>query len=123
LSACAQKEAPPQAAEPKIPFKPTASIQEIMLSVVDPSADALWESVAIIDPVDFASHAIALHDTAVAALKAIDAKGVEGLSDVGGPIDEACESCHMKYWYPNSAPPPSAVPDPPPFSSSEPPGD
>jgi hypothetical protein len=27
------------------PFKPTASIQEIMASIVDPAADTLWESV------------------------------------------------------------------------------
>ena len=29
-------------------FRPTASIQDIMLSIVDPSADAIWESVATI---------------------------------------------------------------------------
>jgi hypothetical protein len=26
---------------------------------------------------------------------------VEGLSNAGGDIDEACESCHLTYWYPN----------------------
>jgi hypothetical protein len=30
---------------PPTPFKPTASIQEIMASIVDPAADTLWESV------------------------------------------------------------------------------
>jgi hypothetical protein len=152
-----------------------------MLSVIDPSADVLWESVAVIstekgvedrqprteeewatvrahavtlveaanllmipgrkvaqpgkalqdegipgvlkaseiqalidgDPGAFAASALALHDAGVAALKAIDAKNVPALSDVGGVIDEACESCHTKYWYPNAEPAPSTVPSPP----------
>ena len=179
LSACAQKEPAPQAAaEPGIPFRPTASIQELMLAQIDASADVLWESVAIIssekgteerqprtdeewatvrahaitlieaanllmipgrkvaqpgtvlqdsevegvlkaeqiqalidgDHAAFASRALALHDAGVAALKAIDEKNVPALSEVGGVIDEACEHCHTKYWYPTAPAAPSAVP-------------
>jgi hypothetical protein len=152
-----------------------------MLSVIDPSADVLWESVAVIstekgveerhprtdedwanvrnhavvlieaanllmipgrkvappgkalqdegipgvlkaaevqslidgDHNAFASRALALHDAGVAALKAIDEKNVDGLSEVGGVIDEACENCHTKYWYPNAQAPPSTIPAPP----------
>jgi len=36
------------------------------------------------------------------ALKAIDAKNVMGLLDAGEGIDNACENCHLKYWYPLS---------------------
>jgi hypothetical protein len=39
-----------------------------------------------------------------AALKALDAartKSVEGLFNVGEDIDQACENCHLEYWYPN----------------------
>lgn len=43
LGGC-RDDAPKAAAEPA--FRPTASIQEIMQSIVDPSADALWESVS-----------------------------------------------------------------------------
>lgn len=43
LAGC-RDDAPKAAAEPA--FRPTASIQEIMQSIVDPSADALWESVS-----------------------------------------------------------------------------
>jgi hypothetical protein len=39
-----------------------------------------------------------LVDTAERALRAAEAKNVDGLYDVGGPIDEACEHCHKKYW-------------------------
>ena len=42
-----------------------------------------------------------LQDAGSTALKAIEAKDSEGLSNAGGDIDAACESCHVKYWYPN----------------------
>ena len=49
LVACAQKEAPSAAAaEPRIPFRPDASIQDLMVNVIDHNADTLWESVAVI---------------------------------------------------------------------------
>ena len=49
LAACAQKESPSAAAaEPKIPFRPDASIQDLMVNVIDHNADTLWESVAVI---------------------------------------------------------------------------
>jgi hypothetical protein len=49
--------------------------------------------------IDFAH---GLHDAAVPALKAIDAKNADGLFDAGGKIDTACENCHLRYWYPPS---------------------
>ena len=39
-----------------------------------------------------------LIDSAVVALRAAEAKDVERLYDIGGVIDEACETCHKKYW-------------------------
>jgi cytochrome c556 len=35
------------------------------------------------------------------ALKAIDSRNAEALSDAGGEIDAACEACHLTFWYPN----------------------
>ena len=170
LAACSQQEAPSAAAaEPPIPYRPDASIQDLMVNVVDHNADTLWESVAVIssekgteerqprtdedwaavrvaaialseatnllmipgrkvvhegkvlqdadvegilkaeqiqalidkDHMAFASRALALHESALAALAAIDAKDVAKLSEVGGAIDEACEQCHTTYWYPD----------------------
>ena len=40
----------------------------------------------------------ALIDTAEVALRAAEGKNVDGLYDIGGKIDEACENCHKKYW-------------------------
>lgn len=42
LAGCAQTAPPPSA----LPFQPSASIQELMQSIVDPSADALWDAVS-----------------------------------------------------------------------------
>jgi hypothetical protein len=42
-----------------------------------------------------------LHDAGMVALKAIDEKNVQGLQDAGEGIDNACEQCHLKYWYPS----------------------
>ncbi len=45
MSACTKPTQTP--APPKASFLPTTSIQELMVSIVDPSADALWESVSV----------------------------------------------------------------------------
>jgi cytochrome c556 len=39
-----------------------------------------------------------LIDTAVLALRAAEAHDADQLLKVGGDIDEACETCHKKYW-------------------------
>jgi hypothetical protein len=63
------------------------------------------------DRVKFASKALALHEAALGAIAAIDAKDATKLSDVGGAIDEACEQCHTTYWYPNQSTPATAAAD------------
>jgi cytochrome c556 len=164
--------APPAAAPPSATaskFQVTATFKDVMDSMVDPSADYLWESVATIvtkagteerrprtdedwkkvrraavtlieatnllvmdgrkvakpgeksenpgielspeairrvmddDPATLVKLAHALHDAGVQALAAIDAKNADALSDAGEVIDNACENCHLKYWYPPDA--------------------
>jgi hypothetical protein len=58
------------------------------------------------DPAVFALKAKALQDAGLVALKAVDARSPAGLLAAGGQIDTACESCHLKYWYPNAPRPP-----------------
>ena len=146
-------------------YRLAATIQELMDGQIDPSADALWDSVAYIateqgtedrqprtdeewkavrtsaltlieaanllsmpgrrvaatnasaglgelTPVEiqkrlstshgaFVQFARGLQDAGLKALKAIDARDPQGLMDAGGAIDEACEACHVTYWYPN----------------------
>jgi hypothetical protein len=159
---------PPETAAAE--FRTTGTIKDIMDSVVDPSADYLWESVATIvtkkgteerkprtemewkevrrravalieatnllimdgrlvakpgeksenpgielgpeeikvlideDRASFIKFAHGLHDAGMKALAAIDKKDAEALSDSGETIDEACEQCHLKYWYPLNTP-------------------
>jgi hypothetical protein len=49
----------------------------------------------------FTQFARNLQDAGLRALSAIEAKDAQGLMDAGGTIDEACEACHITYWYPN----------------------
>jgi cytochrome c556 len=155
----------PVIAHPEPQFRLTATIQDLMEGQIDPSADALWDSVAFIAtkagiedrqprtdeqwkavrtqaitlieatnllsmvgrrvamadspagpgelrPAEIeqrveASHdafvqfARSLQDAGLKALSAIDARNPQGLMDAGAAIDEACEACHVTYWYPN----------------------
>jgi hypothetical protein len=150
------------------PLRPTATIKDIMDSMVDPSADALWDSVATTisaagveerqprtdeewadvkrrsitlmeatnlllldgrrvakpgekaenpdvelspdqieaeigkDRQAFVNLAHGLYDAAQLSLRAVETRNVPALLDSGGTIDAACESCHLKYWYPES---------------------
>lgn len=47
------------------------------------------------------AHAQVLHVAAMQALAAVDARDTGAISEVGGTIDEACESCHVQFWYPD----------------------
>jgi hypothetical protein len=55
------------------------------------------------DRATFNRHAQQLQDAALVVLKAIDARDVDALFESGETLDQACETCHKKYWYPESA--------------------
>ena len=48
----------------------------------------------------FNGFAQALRGIGLKTLAAIDAKDTDKLFEVGGEIDEACEACHLVFWYP-----------------------
>ena len=50
---------------------------------------------------EFHKAALGLHNAAVQALAAIDAKDPQKLFELGETIERACEHCHSRYWYPN----------------------
>ncbi len=165
---CSETAAPPKsvAEQNTSEFLPEATVREIMVSMMEPSAEAVWDSVAFIStaelttearpeteedwqklrsqavimaeganallipgrrigssgaPSDDPEHELspdemqammetdraawvgfahAVHAQAMETIRIIDAKNVDGLSDVGGTIDAACEGCHLKFWYP-----------------------
>lgn len=55
----------------------------------------------------WAAHANALHDAMAEAVKAAEAKDPEGIMAAGEYIENACEGCHLRYWYPGQVIPPS----------------
>jgi hypothetical protein len=65
------------------------------------------------DLAGFRRRADDLRKAALDALAAIDAKDTEKLFIVGEHIDQACENCHLKYWYPNQVLPPGYEEPPP----------
>lgn len=148
-------------------YQPTATIKDLMLSIVDPSADVVWLAVTTVqgpggltdrapatgeewarvrqgaialteaanllmmpgrhvaargekseapgvelepaemdaliakDPAAWIARARALHAAGSAALAAIDARDAQRVFEVGEQIEQACETCHRQYWYPN----------------------
>ena len=156
-----------QATEPA-PFKVTAGIKDIMAFLVDPAADALWESVSIEqtpqgevdhqphtnqewrmvrghavrlmesanllvmdgrkvamagheledqgtpgnltaaesqaaiddDHATFVSFAQALHDVGEQMLSATESQDPQRLMELGDSLDQVCEGCHLRFWYP-----------------------
>jgi hypothetical protein len=52
------------------------------------------------DPVSWDKAADELYAAAALLKKAAEEQNAEGILDAGNTLDEACESCHLKYWYP-----------------------
>jgi hypothetical protein len=169
LDACVSKS--------QAPLQPSASLQELMQDVIDPSADGVWNSVETIisesgetthqphtpeewaevrraaitlseganllviehrrvgvkpfpaeasgaldsaqiqtlideERVAFNGFAVALREAARTSLAAIDARDPMQLLDAGGAIDQICEGCHLRFWYPHQVIPslPSPLP-------------
>jgi hypothetical protein len=168
ITGCGHSTAP-KAAVQSPQYRLTASVSDLMEGLIDPSADALWDSVAYIanakgiedrqprtaeewqavrtqavnlieaanllsmpgrivaheaagEPpkpgpgelshaeiqnlIDanhegFVQFARVLQNATAVALAAIDAKNAQALMDAGTTIDNACEACHVTYWYPN----------------------
>ena len=51
------------------------------------------------DRASFTKMALDLHDSVLPVLQAIEAKDKDKLLEVGDGIYQACENCHIKYWY------------------------
>ena len=168
--AAQQPTAKPAPPKPKAtvspPFRPVATIKDIMDALIDPQSDVIFEAVATIltksgteeraprtdaeweavrkgalllieggnllivpgrhaagpgaksevpgvelEPLEiealinkngglFNRRAQGVVGAAIVALRAIEAKDVQGLSNAAGALDAACESCHSDFWYP-----------------------
>jgi hypothetical protein len=61
------------------------------------------------DRATFEGFGQALHDVGVAFLKAADERNPQGILGAGETMDQVCEGCHLKFWYPGQKIP--ALPD------------
>ena len=52
------------------------------------------------DPVLWTAKIQALRNINLAVLEIVKRKDVKELSDAGEILDQACESCHLEFWYP-----------------------
>jgi hypothetical protein len=50
----------------------------------------------------FDAFAMALQAVSAEALQAIEVKNTDLLIEVGGRMEEVCESCHQTFWYPQA---------------------
>ena len=48
----------------------------------------------------FIAFSTALRDVGVQMLAAADSRNPQGLVDAGDTLDQVCEGCHLKFWYP-----------------------
>lgn len=58
------------------------------------------------EPAVFTAFAAAMHNAAGQLVAAIDARSVEDYLSAGSNLQEACEACHRRFWYPDSMLPP-----------------
>lgn len=66
------------------------------------------------DRASYVAFGQALHDVGAAMLKAADERSPQGILDAGETMDQVCEGCHLKFWYPGQKIPafPDQAPEP-----------
>lgn len=65
----------------------------------DLDSNAIKEKIAANRPA-FVAFAHGVHDATSQMLRAIDAHDADKLFELGSQLDQACESCHMVFWFP-----------------------
>jgi hypothetical protein len=58
------------------------------------------------DRATFVGFGQALHDVGVVFLKAAEERNPQAMMDAGETMDQVCEGCHLKFWYPGQVIPP-----------------
>ena len=64
------------------------------------------EQAIVTERASFVGFSQALHDVSAALVKAAEEKDVQTIMSAGETLDEVCESCHLKFWYPGQKIPP-----------------
>ncbi len=90
-----RREVAPEGAaeEPVEPGKPAAELSPAEIQSMIDRDRARWNR-----------HADDLRTVALASLAVVKTRDPETLFKVGGDLDNACEACHLEYWYPGDKP-------------------
>jgi hypothetical protein len=56
------------------------------------------------DPVLWDAKIQATRNAALEVLEIVKKRDADALFEAGGDLDEACEACHLEYWYPGDKP-------------------
>ena len=56
------------------------------------------------DRTTFVGFAQALQQIGIQTLQAVDKRDADAISTLGATMDEVCESCHKRFWYPEKSP-------------------
>jgi hypothetical protein len=66
------------------------------------------------DRASYVAFSHALHDVGAAMLKASADRSPQAIVDAGETLDQVCEGCHLKFWYPGQKIPafPDQAPEP-----------
>ena len=79
--------------EPADPGKPPPELPPAEIQALIDRDRARWNQ-----------HADALRTAALASLALVKGRDPEALFKIGSDLDNACEACHLEYWYPGDKP-------------------
>ena len=77
---------------PALPLRPGERAPELSGAEIEAKIDA--------DRARWNQHADALRVASLKAIEMVKARKPDAIVDAGTEIDNACESCHLEYWYP-----------------------
>jgi hypothetical protein len=82
------------------PFAPPGDVNNSVGPNPPELSPAQIEAKRANDPVLWNAKIEALRNVALETLEAVKKKDVDALFEAGSDLDEACETCHLEYWYP-----------------------
>jgi len=82
------------------PFAPPGDVNDSVGPNPPELSPAQIEAKRANDPVLWNAKIEALRNVALETLEAVKKKDVDALFEAGSDLDEACETCHLEYWYP-----------------------
>jgi hypothetical protein len=83
------------------PFAPPGDVNQSVGPNAPELSPAQISEKVMKDPVLWNAKIQALRNVGLEVLDVVKKKDAEKLFNAGSDLDEACEACHVEYWYPN----------------------